>query len=229
MSYRDDTDALESRRAELARELEQVRGRIRDLDQLRDHERRVAEELASTESSLRKKRALPLLDSVQIATPCNARWEDMVGDDKVRFCRHCEKNVFNLSAMSRDDAERTIAEKEGNLCVRIYQRADGTVMTSDCPVGVRRKRVRRGALAAFGGTLLATASAAAGLAGSSSPECPTRAGNTMLEPEGSHLTESGAEPERHVMGRMVAVPPTHTAQPLMGKPVFHPPGGKAPR
>jgi hypothetical protein len=45
--------------------------------------------------------------------------------------------------------------------VRFYQRADGTVLTADCPVGVRRKRVRRGVLVAAGAGALAAAAASA--------------------------------------------------------------------
>ena len=33
-------------------------------------------------------------------------------------------------------------EKEGRLCVRFYTRADGTVLTQDCPVGLRAVRVK---------------------------------------------------------------------------------------
>jgi hypothetical protein len=77
------------------------------------------------------KRSLPLLDSLRIASPCNASWDDMIGDDRVRFCGQCAKNVYNLSAMSRDDAEALIQAKEANFCARMFKRADGTVMTSD--------------------------------------------------------------------------------------------------
>jgi hypothetical protein len=43
----------------------------------------------------------------------------------------------------------------------MYQRKDGTVLTADCPVGVRRKRVRRvAAFAIAGGGLAALASLA---------------------------------------------------------------------
>ena len=31
--------------------------------------------------------SLPLLDSVRIATPCDARWENMCGDERKRRCR----------------------------------------------------------------------------------------------------------------------------------------------
>src|SRR4051812_29581375 len=85
---------------------------------------------------------LPVLDNLRIATPCNADWDDMVGDARVRFCGKCEKNVYNLSAMTRADAESLVREKEGRLCARFYRRPDGTVLSSDCPVGVRRERLR---------------------------------------------------------------------------------------
>jgi hypothetical protein len=41
-------------------------------------------------------------------------------------------NVYYLSALSRNEAEELINTREGNLCVRLYRRADGTVMTRDC-------------------------------------------------------------------------------------------------
>src|SRR6476646_493839 len=83
-----------------------------------------------------------LLENLRIATPCSADWSEMAGDDRVRFCGGCEKNVYNLSAMTRDEAEALVRDREGRLCVRLYQRADGTVLTQDCPVGVRRTRLQ---------------------------------------------------------------------------------------
>jgi hypothetical protein len=83
-----------------------------------------------------------LLENLRIATPCNADWDDMAGDERVRFCGLCEKNVYNLSAMSRADAEALVRAREGRMCIRMYQRSDGTVLTSDCPEGVRREKLR---------------------------------------------------------------------------------------
>jgi hypothetical protein len=74
------------------------------------------------------------LQQVQIASPCDASWEEMAGDDRTRFCAQCSLNVYNLSEMSQ--AEALIIEKEGRLCARIYRRRDGTIVTRDCPVGV---------------------------------------------------------------------------------------------
>jgi hypothetical protein len=86
-----------------------------------------------------------MLDQIKIASPCTADWEKMAGDNCVRFCPECKKNVFNLSALSRRDAEALLKQTNGNLCARLYRRADGTVLTEDCPVGPRLKitRVRR--------------------------------------------------------------------------------------
>jgi hypothetical protein len=90
--------------------------------------------------------ALPLLDRIQIASPCAARWQDMEGDGRVRRCGQCRLDVYNLSEMTREEAERVIATGAERLCVRLYRRADGTVLTQDCPVGrvlLRQKLVAR--------------------------------------------------------------------------------------
>jgi hypothetical protein len=83
---------------------------------------------------------LDVLDRISIASPCTADWASMTGDERVRFCSECRLNVYNLSAMSREDAAALIVEREGCLCVRFYRRADGTVLTQDCPVGLRALR-----------------------------------------------------------------------------------------
>lgn len=80
------------------------------------------------------------LSQLRIASPCTASWDDMIGDDRSRFCEQCQLHVYNLAAMTQADAEALIREKEGRLCARLYQRADGTVIARDCPVGLARCR-----------------------------------------------------------------------------------------
>lgn len=75
------------------------------------------------------------LDNVRVASPCSADWDSMYGDDEKRFCKECKLNVYNLSGMTREDAERLITNGEGRLCIRFYRRQDGTIVTQDCPVG----------------------------------------------------------------------------------------------
>ncbi len=76
------------------------------------------------------------LDHVRVAAPCSAGWERMTGNERVRFCDQCNLNVYNLSALTRPEAERLIMSTEGRLCVRFYRRADGTILTRNCPVGL---------------------------------------------------------------------------------------------
>jgi hypothetical protein len=88
------------------------------------------------------------LENVRIASPCSADWNEMYGDDRSRFCGQCRLNVYNLSGMTRYDAENLLRLSEGRLCVRYYQRPDGTIMTKDCPVGWARIKERVSVMAA---------------------------------------------------------------------------------
>lgn len=53
--------------------------------------------------------------------------------------------------MSAVEAESLIIQNEGRLCLRLYQRSDGTILTKDCPIGVRaiRRRLAKVAGAVF--------------------------------------------------------------------------------
>jgi hypothetical protein len=95
-------------------------------------------------------RAMVSLEMVRVASPCTADWDEMHGDDRVRFCGQCNLNVYNLSGMEREEAEELISGREGRLCVRLLVRHDGTVLTQDCPVGLRalRKKLWKGLAAA---------------------------------------------------------------------------------
>jgi hypothetical protein len=142
MTYRADIDALAARKQALDTEVEQ---KTRERDD-------AARLLAEATERLR----LPVLDNIRVAAPCKADWNQMVGDDRVRHCAQCDQDVFNLSAMTREEAEALIRDKRGELCARYYRRADGTILTQDCPTGLRR----RGRIVA-----IATAGTMASLAG----------------------------------------------------------------
>lgn len=87
--------------------------------------------------------------NIRIASPCPADWDRMVGDERVRHCTECNLNVYNLSAMTERQVQELIAASRGKrLCTRFYRRADGTVLTQDCPWTLRvlaRKVSRLGA------------------------------------------------------------------------------------
>jgi hypothetical protein len=66
----------------------------------------------------------------------------MAGDDRKRFCSECRLTVYNLSAMTRDEATAMLVNAEGRLCAGFFRRADGTVLTRDCPVGLAAVRAK---------------------------------------------------------------------------------------
>ncbi len=139
--------------------------------------------------------ANPNLDNVSVAAPCHAKWSDMSGDDRARFCKLCSKHVYNLSGMSRTDAAALIKEKEGNLCIRFYRRADGTIISDNCPVGLRAARDRLRWIGAGVAALFALAgSCAAAVLGTGS--------NTSLK---SWFVEA---PRQEIAGKMMMAPPT---------------------
>ena len=124
------------------------------------------------------------LENVRVASPCRADWNLMDGDERARFCQTCAKNVYNLSDMSRAQAEALIQEKEGNLCVRFYRRQDGTIITDNCPVGLRA--VRRpfqwlaAGFVALIGSGIAIVNASTTQPNSGNTSCPPRWG--LLQP-----------------------------------------------
>lgn len=137
------------------------------------------------------------LDQVEVASPCHESWDEMAGDDKQRFCTVCRKNVYNLSAMTTREAEEFVAERSGKACVRFYRRADGTLLTADCPVGARRIWKRR--TISFAGAASVLASATVGLVKrSDATHLPTPAGSAQA-PAPSHKTtdvSKGPDPFR---------------------------------
>ncbi|MFL5321559.1 MAG: hypothetical protein ACJ790_17990 [Myxococcaceae bacterium] len=91
----------------------------------------------------------------KVASPCSADWSRMSGDERARFCGQCKKHVYDLSALRNDEVRALVQKTEGKLCAKFYQRADGTVLTADCPVGVARHRRVLAAAAVLVFTLIA--------------------------------------------------------------------------
>jgi len=129
-----------------------------------------------------------ILGDVRVASPCAASWEEMTGSDRVRFCRNCQKNVYNLSAMSRDEAEAFVRQRESRICIQFYRRADGTMLTDDCPVGLRiLRRAARRSWALIAGSLVAVLGLFVGGASYSSAKRPGAQSLRQLEPFASIL------------------------------------------
>jgi len=193
MTYRDDHDALRSYHGHLVEELARLEAKASELAGVAADRDRIAAELVRVRADLdhqRARRSPIRLDNLRVASPCKESWAKMTGDDRVRACARCEKQVFNLSQMTRAEAEDLLASRGITACVRFYRRLDGTVMTQDCPVGA--KNTRRSIAIAAG--VVATTVAGAGLAAMITHETPSRT---------------------HALQGAVAIDPNH--EPDMGK------------
>jgi ankyrin repeat protein len=82
------------------------------------------------------------IDKVRVKDPCTQAWDEMIGNDKVRFCTHCAKDVNNLSAMTRKEAVRLVRKSGGSLCIRyVQQPATKAPMFAGQLTQITRRRV----------------------------------------------------------------------------------------
>jgi hypothetical protein len=150
-------------------------------------------------------------------------WDHMVGDDRVRFCDGCRKNVFNVASLTEEQLEALLRMPGDAPCLRVFRRADGHVLLGDCPVGAtsarRRLRVLTGAAAAaatFAGACVAYA-----VTHDTGTEHQGRPATPMAHSSHDLETPDTQEPPtlvpldgQLVMGAMVAVP--DAPKPIIG-------------
>lgn len=84
------------------------------------------------------------LNRIEVASPCHESWDEMNGDQRERHCDRCEQTVYDLSGLAKTEAEDLVRRTQTGeqVCVRFRRRADGTVLTADCPSQVRKTRSR---------------------------------------------------------------------------------------
>lgn len=83
------------------------------------------------------------LNQITVAEPCPKSWDAMTGDDRKRFCTHCNKHVHDLSGFTRSEAQSLIDNSE-HLCIRMHCDASGKLITADdMPLPRVRKMLRR--------------------------------------------------------------------------------------
>ena len=152
------------------------------------------------------------LNALRIASPCPASWTAMQGDGRVRFCESCSKHVYDLSGMTALEARSLFEETEGRVCVRLYRRRDGTVLTSDCPVGLRyalRRRLLR--LATAGVVVFASLRSGLWLYANGEslgriPAAPTGPGVTISDWADWMASALGLKASRGIAGVTMGVP-----------------------
>lgn len=102
-------------------------------------------------------------EHLQVSEPCSADWDSMVGDDRSRFCTHCQKHVHNLSEFTPREALDLVLRSGGRLCLSIERDARGLPRTRALaePLYQIGRRASRLAAGAFGAALTLCSAAAA--------------------------------------------------------------------
>jgi hypothetical protein len=129
----------------------------------------------------------------------------MIGTDRVRFCGQCNLNVYNLSSMTKIQAESLIADTEGRLCVRFYRRADGSILTRDCPVGLLAIRRRLSYLAKASSAAVLSFFAGLGVYKAVTPAPMTPRMGVMVETVGD-VVMAEEDSQFVVTGKLIALP-----------------------
>jgi hypothetical protein len=169
------------------------------------------------------RRSLPVLpaalDQIEIPVPCEVPWDSMAGDEQVRHCGACRQSVYNVASLTRAEALRLLEARAGRVCLRIFRRPDGTVLTADCRDRLRAARKR--GLLVFAGVLVVVLWAqicaqVVGLIGLRR----VLGGSVTGEPALVHVPVLPP-----MMGAPVAPPPL-VGKPVLGEPMM---GGIAPR
>jgi hypothetical protein len=152
--------------------------------------------------------------------PCDEPWERMVGDDRVRRCDSCAREVFFLSAMSPREAElRLLNAGDRTPCIRYARRADGCVVHVAEPRALSIPSRSLAAAAALGATLSAAAAQAA------EPKAPAQC---VAYPQPAAQRSAAPPPPaaQPNAGASAAAPPTPSPAPSEPPPI--PLGGAPP-
>lgn len=145
MAYRDDRSTLDHELASLRQAMHRLK-----TNPLDDHAAFEAQRLSIEHETARLQARLrgeanqpPLLRRLKIVSTCDASWDEMQGSQAVRRCALCDKDVFNLEAMTMAEVDAMVRSVDGAACARLRRRRDGKVVTVECQYAEREQRLRR--------------------------------------------------------------------------------------
>ncbi len=68
-------------------------------------------------------------DDLPIEDPCPAPWDEMTGDERRRHCAACQKDVHDVSALTKQEAQAFLkAHNDKEICVRYAHDPDGQIL-----------------------------------------------------------------------------------------------------
>jgi len=68
------------------------------------------------------------LRNLAIPNPCPKNWEEMEGDASTRHCESCDKDVVDVTGMSKTEAIELFEESTERVCVHGRANRDGRLL-----------------------------------------------------------------------------------------------------
>ena len=142
----------------------------------------------------------------KIEKPCPANWDEMKGDEKRRFCEHCQLHVHNLSAMTQAEQQALVTSAGDRKCVTYISETGTKVVDSRSWFHLQSSWLRRVA-----------ATVIAGIGSFFVAGCHSSRTTGMVPPPEVSPTKTDADAKR-TMGSPVVPPPAQTwGRRLMGR------------
>lgn len=73
------------------------------------------------------------LNNLAIVSPCSIDWQDLSGDDRIRYCSDCNLHVHNFAAMTSGEIDLLMQSDSNRVCGRIT-RFEGAIITKDSKI-----------------------------------------------------------------------------------------------
>jgi len=145
------------------------------------------------------------------------RWSELMGDDRTRFCAHCNRHVHKLSSMSRREAEKVLDQAGNDICVALIASDDTSVTAGRSGASLMS---RRQWLWIISLTVLSTIGGLIGVSHAQRAECPDR--GAAAEGVNSSMPKKTDEEPHVFLGRGVVAPDTSEYSAPMPTPAMRP-------
>lgn len=76
------------------------------------------------------------LGIVKRASPCSGKGAAN-GEGPVRRCGKCQRRAYDVKHLDAFQVRELVMREEGRPCMRFFERADGLLLTADCPRGFK--------------------------------------------------------------------------------------------
>ncbi|MBX7170249.1 MAG: hypothetical protein K1X72_04775 [Pyrinomonadaceae bacterium] len=73
------------------------------------------------------------LENIKVKNPCSMDWEDMTGNDEIRFCGRCQQNIYNISEMPKRRALKVLNQPNEKICISYFLDEKKQIITQTYP------------------------------------------------------------------------------------------------